>query len=324
MADVNSANVKELAFRVGFDLCGITTPEPLPNARDNFARWLANGYHGEMDYLAKNFELRTDPSRLDIKPRSIIMLALNYYHPDSTVVPPGHGRVSRYARGRDYHKVIARMTKRLLGLLHKKLGPRSEHQFKWWVDYGPFTERAYAAKAGLGYIGKNSLLISRKFGSWLFLSEIVTTLELEPDDQYAVNHGRCGKCRRCIEACPTGAIVGDGVIDARRCISYLTVERPSQVDSDLAARMGNRIFGCDICQEVCPHNGRAVLTRHRELQTDRGVGEFLDARQVLALTSREQFLELAAGTPLTRAKFDGLKRSAGIVLANEWGNCASD
>ena len=312
---VTADNVKALAFRVGFDLCGITTPEPPSELDERFRSWLDRGYHGEMAWLERNAELRTDPRKLDIDARSVIMLALNYYQPDNEMLPAGHGRVSRYARGRDYHKVIGNMIRRLVRLLCKESGATPD-DFKWWVDYGPFAERAFAEKAGLGFIGKNGLLISRQFGSWLFLAEIVTTLELEPDDQHAINHGRCGTCRRCIEACPTGAIVADGVVDARRCISYLTIEKPTHIPPDLAARMGDMIFGCDVCQQVCPHNGRAVLTKKRDLTAARGVGESLDAHRVLALTGLEQFLELTAGTPLTRPKLDGLQRNARIVLEN--------
>jgi len=321
---VTTDNIKEFAFRVGFDLCGITTPEPPELLHERFRAWLERGYHGEMAWLKRNADLRTNPRRLDMTVRSIIMLAVNYNQPNNGAIPEGHGVVSRYARGRDYHKVVAGMIRRLVRLIGKEVGPSEEAEFKWWVDYGPFAERAFAAKAGLGFIGKNGLLISRKFGSWLLLAEIVTSLELEPDDQFAINHGRCGTCRRCIDACPTEAIVADGVVDARRCISYLTIERPSSIPPGLAARMGRLVFGCDVCQEVCPHNGRAIPTRHRELTSARGVGESIDARRILALTSPEQFLHLTAGTPLTRPKLEGLQRNARIVLENEAKTTPSD
>ncbi|MCB2229559.1 tRNA epoxyqueuosine(34) reductase QueG [bacterium] len=314
---IDSEHVKQLARDAGFDLCGITTPEIIPDARAAYERWLANSYHGELDYMARDTGRRTDPSKLMPGIRSIIMLAMNYYQPDSETIPDGHGRVSKYARGRDYHKVIEKKTKRLIASIREAVGADDPPECRWFVDFGPMLERAYAQKAGLGYVGKNSMLINRKYGSWLFLSEIVTSLELAPDSSSAIDHGKCGKCRACIVQCPTEAIVADGVVDARKCISYLTIEQPSEVPAELEAKIGSMIFGCDICQVSCPHNNRrSHVSRHPEFAPEAGVGEFVDARKVLAMESREEFLELTSGTPLTRAKLAGLQRNASIVLKN--------
>lgn len=311
-------DIKRLAFEAGFDLCGITTPDVIPHAKKAYEDWIEIEYHGELDYMAKNIERRTNPSLLMPEVNAIIMLGLNYYAPDSESVPPYHGRVSRYARGKDYHKVIARKTKRLIAAIRELVTEAVEPEMRWFVDYGPMLERAYAEKAGLGYIGKNAMLINRQFGSWIFLSEIVTSLKLPPDDASLINHGRCGKCRACIVQCPTGAIVADRTVDARKCISYLTIERPSDISDELRRQMGDRLFGCDICQQVCPHNDRrAKLTRHPEFAPENGVGEFLDTRKILAMQTREDFLRLTAGTPLTRPKLDGLQRNAAIVQANQ-------
>jgi epoxyqueuosine reductase len=313
---LNSELVKRLAFAAGFDMGGITTPEVIPEARDRFRLWLERGYHAEMKWMARSAERRTDPAKLLESVRSIIMLGVNYYNPTHRERPAGYGRVSNYARGRDYHKIIKRKTLHLISRLEQQAAP-DKHDFFWYVDYGPMLERAYAAKAGLGFIGKNSMLINRQFGSYFFISEILTSLELVPDEPYGGNHGACGSCTLCIESCPTGAIVGDAEVDAGMCISYLTIERPGEISDELRRRMGSHIFGCDVCQQVCPYNRRAKPTRHKELLPSAGVGEFLDAHAVLRLRTRDDFLGMTAGTPLTRPKREGLQRNAHIVLENE-------
>ncbi len=314
---LNAALVKRLAAACGFDLCGITSPGMIKPAADKLSAWLKLGYCGDMGWMARNQARRADPTMLLDGVKSVIMLGLNYYQPHSEMTPPSHGRVSRYAWGRDYHKVVRKKTEHLLYLIREQLGKTSQSEFKWWVDYGPFLERAYAVQAGLGFIGKNTMLINRQFGSWLFLSEIVTTLELELDDNSGSNHGRCGDCRRCIDACPTGAITEDGFVDSRRCVSYLTIERPPTISPDTAGKIGDMMFGCDICQQVCPHNGRAEETRHQEFSRAAGVGEFLDIREVLSLATREEFLKLTAGTPLVRPGLANLQRNGRIVLCSE-------
>lgn len=320
---ITSREIKQIAHDSGFDLCAITSPEQIPHATERFKEWLQKGHHGDMAWMVKSQERRCDPSQLMDGVRSVIMLGLNYYQPNSESTPVGHGRVSRYARGRDYHKVIARKIKTLIARIEATLDrdavvqSEETRRFKWWVDYGPFLERAYAEKAGMGFIGKNSLLINREFGSWFFLAEIVTSLELESDSAPENYHGRCGKCTLCIDACPTDAVVGDGVIDSRRCISYLTIEHRGDISSDLAGSMGDLLFGCDICQEVCPFNQkRAIPTSHEELLPPHGVGELVDCEQIVALEDNDQFLKLTAGAPLTRPKLEGLKRNAQIVLSN--------
>jgi epoxyqueuosine reductase len=225
-----SPEVKAFASKAGFDLCGITTPEIIPHAQERLSEWLASGYHGEMGYMSKNPARRGDPEKSLRGVKSVIMLGVNYYSPDSPTTPAGAGRVAKYARGKDYHRIIEKRTKSMLKLICREfpaIDMRAD--FKWFVDYGPFLERAYAEKAGLGFIGKNAMLISREYGSWILLSEILTTIELPPDEPYQTRHGRCGTCTRCIDQCPTNAIIAPGVVDATRCISYLTIEKRGEI-----------------------------------------------------------------------------------------------
>ncbi len=313
---LTNTKLKELAQLAGFDICGVTTPDRLPESEKQFTKWLENSYHGQMEWIAKNQSRRFDPKELLESVKSVIILGINYYQPNSESVPKGKGLVSRYARGKDYHKIIRKKSEGLLYRLDKEIS--GDHQHKWWVDYGPFLERPYAEKAGLGYIGKNGMLISKQFGSWVFLSEILTTIEIEPDQPTDLEHGKCGSCRLCIDACPTDAIVSPRVVDSNKCISYLTIERPATIPDKLASKFGAMVFGCDGCQDVCPHNlSRQLSTTHKEFDYKNGVGEFLDLKEVLNLKDREAFLKLTAGTPLTRPKEDGLKRNCTIALKNE-------
>jgi len=314
---IDSNKVKHLAREIGFELCGITTPDVIPDAKKAYNAWLEKKYHAEMAYLEKDPDRRTDPKQVLPEAKSLIMLGVNYYQPNTEEIPEGHGRVSRYARGKDYHKVLEKMTERLIEKIKEEIKNNGEPSFKYFVDYGPMLERAFAEKAGLGFIGKNSSLINKKYGSWFFISEIITSLELAPDQIWSGDHGRCGTCRRCIDACPTGAIVEDGVIDSRRCLSYLTIEQPSAITEEIASQMDSMLFGCDICQEVCPRNKKAVLTQHKELLPESGPGEFIDARRIVQMRKEEDFLKLAAGTSLKRPKLEGLKINAEIVLKNQ-------
>ncbi|MFZ5980736.1 MAG: tRNA epoxyqueuosine(34) reductase QueG [Candidatus Zixiibacteriota bacterium] len=318
MADIiTSERVKQLAYDAGFELCGITKPDVIPEAKEAYVAWLQKKYHADMVYLARDTERRTDPKQVLPEAKSLIVLGLNYYQPNSETVPENHGRISRYARGKDYHDVIEKMTESLIEKIKVEVTNNSEPSFRCFVDYGPLLERSYAVKAGLGYLGKNCSLINKKYGSWFFLAEIITSLELEPDQVWSGEHGKCGTCRRCIDACPTGAIVADGVIDARRCLSYLTIEKPSAISSEIADKMGDLIFGCDICQEVCPRNKKAVTTTHPDLLSEAGTGEFLDAKKVLALRDEAAFKKLTEGTSLKRPKLEGFRINAEIVLKNQ-------
>jgi epoxyqueuosine reductase len=252
---LTSSLIKEQARAFGFDLCGIARAERHPRLA-RLAEWIARGYAGDMGYLRDSLDERLDPRRVLPTARSVISLACIYNTdaPRSTdAVTPDRAAIARYAWGDDYHDVLRNRMRRLLQWLADEAGPGFE-AFSC-VDSGPVQERVFAEQAGLGWIGKNSCLINPKLGSWLFLSEIITNAELDADEPGV---DQCGTCTRCLDACPTGAIVGPGELDATRCLSYLTIESRGAVDESMRASIGGRVLGCDICQDVCPWNRRAA------------------------------------------------------------------
>lgn len=308
--------IGKFARELGFDLIGVS-PAVLENKYTRaFNDWLGKKYQAEMKYMEKK-ELRNDLGKILPRARAVICLATNYYHaPDK--LKPRHGRVARYAYGRDYHKIIGKKLKTLEAHIHK-LAPAAE--IRSYVDTGPVLERAFAEQAGIGFIGKNSCLITPEYGSWVFLAEIITTLPLPPDRK-TLNTEKpfagCGGCRKCIDACPTGAIVAPGVIDSSKCISYLTIENRQDIPPKLAKiiKKARLLYGCDICQEVCPHNNsRQRISTHPELKIPRLAGDQLPLQKILSLTTDAQFLTHFAGSPLMRAKRTGLQRNA-LTLAS--------
>ena len=291
--------VKQCAREAGFDLCGVTTAEIIPEAATRYKEWLQKGYHADMHYL-ENIERRTNPRAVMPNAKSVIMLALNYY--SDQCEEADQAKIARYGRGRDYHKVTER-TLKLFTLMLKKAFP--VETFRYYVDYGPFLERAYAEKAGIGFIGKNGNIITHQFGSWVLLSEVITTMEMEPD---APAVRQCGTCTKCLTGCPTQAIVEDGLIDARKCISFQTIENKSDtIPTPIKEQMSGWAFGCDICQEVCPFNNhvRNKNTLHEELEPRYAGFVTHDP----ALTSDDLFLEKFQGTPIMRAKRKGIMRN---------------
>ena len=238
-----------------------------------------------MEYMKREPSRR---ARLSPSIRSVVALAVNYHHPeDPKPSVASAGKVARYAYGDDYHKVIEKKLKRLAVYVRQMGGPDTEARA--YVDTGPVLERAFAQKAGLGFAGKNTNLITRDYGSWVFLACLLTNLELETD---APHTGSCGSCRLCLDACPTGALLGNYTLDAQRCISYWTIESKERAPQELRERFGDWAFGCDICQEVCPYNFRAKTTRHAELYPQKKAGTWLDLEK----------LEIAPGSPLRRSK----------------------
>ncbi len=243
--------IKQWGFDLGFDCVGITSAQPVDNPHiDAFKNYLANGYQGDMQYLSRNIEKRLDVRLLVPGARSVICAALNYYHEtpaqNSTRLC---GKVARYAWERDYHDVVKEKLHRLAD--HIRAAVDTPVITRCFVDTAPILEKAYAARAGLGWIGKNTLLLNEKFGSWLVFGEIVTDLELDCDQPVP---DRCGDCDLCLHACPTNALIEPRILDARRCISYLTIESKSEVPAELQPKIGNWLFGCDNCQNACPFN----------------------------------------------------------------------
>ncbi len=297
--------IKSVALKSGFLTVGIARVEKMKEEQYQLEAWLQKGFHGDMSYMERNLEKRVDPAALVPGSKSVISLAYNYFTPD--LPEPESLKISTYAYGRDYHKVLKKKLKALWTLIRKELAP--DAQARYFVDSAPVMERQWAARAGLGWQGKNTLLIHPKHGSWFFLAEIITDLDLEYDEPI---HDHCGTCTRCIEACPTQAIAPAGYeLDARRCISYLTIETKKDIPDDLSRHMEGFIFGCDICQQVCPWNRFSHPHEEPEFEP---VNDFLywNNNQWINLEETE-FNETFGQTPVNRAGYDKLKRTIGSV-----------
>ncbi len=315
--------VKTLAGQVGFDLVGVTLTGPLSRG-DYYRRWLAAGHAAQMAFLARNVQLRVNPAGLLAGARSVICVAVNYKRADGYLrpsapqakLPPDTARsvtglVAQYARGHDYHVVIRRMLNILLDQLRERL-PES-FQAAVFVDTGPLLERELAVAAGLGWFGKNTCLLSAQLGSYLLLGEAVTTLELAPD---APGPQGCGSCNRCIQACPTGALMEPYRLNTGRCLAYLTIEHRGRIPTHFHRALGRRVFGCDACQQVCPYNARAPTASHPEIAADLVPAE-LDLVSLLNLAAAD-YRRLTRGTALVRVRCGMWRRNAAIAL----GNCA--
>lgn len=312
--------IKAEAARLGFDLCGVTTPEP-PHHLDVLHNWLHAGRHGEMAYLATSraLERRADPRLVLPECRSILALGTGCFHPQPDPPPSqGFGQMAVYAWGEDYHVVLENRLQALAAFCETL----AEEPFacRWYSDTGPILERELAQRAGLGWIGKNTCLINPRAGSHFLLSELFLSLELEIDSPITADH--CGTCRRCIEACPTNCILPDRTLDARRCISYLTIEQKGPIPLDLRPQIGSWVFGCDICQAVCPWNQRfASPSTDPAFQPVSGeVGTPGEVKVDLAETLRlapEQFNRRYKGSAVQRTRRRGLLRNAAVVLGNQ-------
>jgi epoxyqueuosine reductase len=312
------ARLVEFAREVGFDSCRVAACSP-PAHADKFDDWLREGAHGEMEYMARGEEKRRDPQKILPGARSVVVLALNYFQGSQNAAETAaateektRGRIARYAWGDDYHDVIAEKLDKIDIFLREFGG-----QQKCYVDTGPILERDHAAQAGIGWHGKSTMLIDEKLGTWFFLAEILTTLELPVDKPVP---DRCGTCERCITACPTGAITAPHKVDARRCISYLTIELKSSIPLELRPLIGDRIFGCDDCLDACPWNRFAQISRESAFaarspsRTGTSTTAF-SLRDYLALNETE-FRNLFRRSPIKRIKRRGFLRNVCVALGN--------
>lgn len=290
-----AASAKEL----GFDAFGVA-PVEVDVRADYFKKWIADGMHGDMAWLARNPDRRTDARKVLPEARSLVVVGLNYYQPH----PPAGYRIAKYALGADYHDVILARLKELCVVMESLGGEQ-----KPYVDTGPVLEKPVAAAAGLGWQGKSTILIHRGAGTWLFLGVILTTLELEATA--AKEPDRCGSCTRCIDACPTAAIIAPYQMDARKCLAYLTIEHKGAIPVEYREALGDRVFGCDDCLDVCPWNKWAVATREAGFAPR----PHPPLRETLAWTE-EQFLEHFKGTPVERLGLARWRRNALTVLGN--------
>ncbi|HJT31881.1 MAG TPA: tRNA epoxyqueuosine(34) reductase QueG [Pirellulales bacterium] len=304
-----TAALKREARRLGFDLAG-ACPAVTPPGVERFEAWLAAGYAGEMAYLGHRADAYRHPRSVLDGARSLLLLAMNYRTRQPAEARAGQGRISRYAWGDDYHDVIHDRLKRLVAFFEAQApGGRA----RGIVDTAPLLEREFAQLAGLGWVGKNTLLLNQRLGSWFFLAALVTDAELAYDAPHAADH--CGSCRACLDACPTGAFAAPYVLDSRRCISYLTIELRGAIPTELRAGLGDWVFGCDVCQDVCPWNHKPPVTDEPAFQPS-GDGNPLDLARLFELDDA-QFRARFRHTPLWRAKRRGLLRNAAVVLGNQ-------
>ena len=304
--------LEERARAAGFDLVGVARAEPLQAGGERLRRWQEAGMAADMGFMHRPVELLANPKKLQKSARSVVSLGVSYYPGEHPQNAGGGGRVARYAWGRDYHEVIKG---RLFGLrreLEEVLGTKIKA--RGFTDAVPLLERSAAQRAGLGFFGRNSCLIDGDIGSYFFIADLIVDLELEPDRP---GTGTCGRCSRCMDRCPTGAIKAPGVVDARLCISYLTIENGGEIPRELRAAVGDWAFGCDICQEVCPYNkAKATRSRWPEFSAESGAGPYLEIEEVLGIRTDEEFEGRFAGTPLLRPGRAGLLRNCCVAAGN--------
>lgn len=297
--------VKTIAAGLGFDYCGIAKAQLLNDDARRLEKWLSKCMHGSMQYMENHFDLRIDPSKLVPGARSVITLLLNYF--PSQQQPPQAPKISKYAYGNDYHEVIRSKLKIFLKLIKEQVG---EVNGRGFVDSAPVLERSWAQKAGIGWIGKNGNLINKKNGSFFFIATLITDMELDYDDEFVKDY--CGICTRCIDSCPTEAILPDRVIDGSKCISYFTIElKDALIPGEMKGKFDNWMFGCDVCQDVCPWNRFSKSTAETSFNPYPEVLNF--TKNDWEELTEESFKTIFKDSPIKRTKFDGIKRNLKFI-----------
>jgi epoxyqueuosine reductase len=297
-----SQRIKELAIAAGFEACGIAKAAPLIHDSIHLDAWLAAGFQAGMKYMENHYDLRLDPTKLVEGAKSVIVVLQNYY-PSTYPFENSKYKISRYALGYDYHDVVKKKLHQLYNDINNEV---CEIKGRAFVDSAPVMERAWARQAGLGWIGKNSLLLNKQFGSYFFIAELIVDIELHYDEPLEAEY--CGECKKCLDACPTRAIVRPKIIDSNKCISYNTIEnKEPSIPEYIQPNLKGRIFGCDICQEVCPWNAKIKPHKTPEFEPNQLLKNITD--QQFENISETEFDSIFAKSPVKRAKFNGLKRN---------------
>lgn len=300
----NSQLIKKEAKRLGFESCGIAKATFLEQEAKNFEKWIKDGFQGEMSYLENYFDKRMDPRLLVDDAKSVVSLSFNYY-PEEKQIDNTY-KISKYAYGEDYHKVLKNKLKELLYFIQTNIGEVSGRAF---VDSAPVMERAWAQRSGLGWIGKNTLLLQKKKGSFHFLAELIIDIELAYDTPFSNNF--CGNCTKCIDACPTKAISSEGYLEAKKCISYLTIELKKELPKEFQFQFNDWIFGCDICQDVCPWNSFSTFHQEKSFFSNNNVLKFnkKDWEEI----NEDIFLKIFKKSPLKRTQYSGIIRNINFI-----------
>ncbi len=305
---LSSQQIKKKALDLGFDACGISKIETLNTEKPLFKEWLDNNFHGEMTYMARNIEKRLNPSILVEGTQSVISVIINYF-PQQNLHSESHYKISKYALGVDYHYVIKNKLKQLMDFIEEQKPGTIMRAF---TDSAPVLDKSWAQKAGLGWVGKNTLLINKKLGSFIFIGEIIIGLELENDNPLEKSY--CGNCRKCLDACPTGALTKEYKLNATKCISYLNIESKTDIPEELKPKLNNWIFGCDICQDVCPWNSKTTASTEESFRISDSLA--LMKKENWEALDKPSFKKMFKSSPVERSGYKRLKMLIDICKEN--------